>query len=70
MSNLIKALRIMRPERPPENPWATAYAAEILESEGHYEAAAEVRNELGPPPGLTDPLDILIFLEEHGTPDN
>ena len=69
MSNIMRAFKTARQQpnhdRPAENPWATAYAAEVLASEGKHEEAALVRQEFGPEPAMTDPLDILIAMEEY-----
>lgn len=71
MSNLVKALQHVRRNRKVivDNPYATHHAAEVLESEGQYSAAAAVRQIAGPLLDYSaDPLEILIRLEADAAP--
>ena len=68
MSNLVKALKAAQPDRPVENPYATAFAAEVLEADGKYDEAALVRLEAGTTLETSnDPLDILLAREERAS---
>lgn len=72
-SNLVRALkklpeRLRDQEATRHNPYATEHAAQVLEANGQYQEAAEVRTLIDPsddPVGSGDPLDFWLAVEEH-----